>query len=188
MREMTHNFVPRSLPFFEDVTMMNKTLLVSTTHSSRFVRAIESHTHTYRVTNAFKHIHEGNLLAQWLVKGRQAETLTLPTDSSGTHCNTLQHTATHCNKLQHTATHWDYRPTHRALNSSTFVNATHWALNSHIGYSTAQEWRNCTLVGNEPLVCSKMYFSKTELVQQWGPMVQYVGPFFIWTQLGSIWD
>jgi len=175
MREMTHNFIPWFLLFFKDVTMMNKTLLVSTTHSSRFVRSIERHTHTHRFTDAFKHIHECNLLAQWLVKGRQAETLTLPTDSSGTHCNTLQHTAAHCNTLQHTATHcntlkhtvthWDYRPTHRALNSSTFVNATHWALNSHIGYSTAQEWRNCTLVGHEPLVCSKMFFSTTELVQ-----------------------
>ena len=30
---------------------------------------------------------------------------------------------------------------------------------------TAQEWRNCTLIGNGPLIYSKMCFTKTELVQ-----------------------
>ena len=29
----------------------------------------------------------------------------------------------------------------------------------------AQEWTNCTLIGNEPLMCSKMCFAKTKLVQ-----------------------
>jgi len=29
----------------------------------------------------------------------------------------------------------------------------------------AQEWTNRTLIGHEPLICSKMCFAKTELVQ-----------------------
>ena len=29
----------------------------------------------------------------------------------------------------------------------------------------AQEWKNRTLVGHKPLICNKMCFTKTELVQ-----------------------
>jgi len=32
-------------------------------------------------------------------------------------------------------------------------------------YVSAQEWTNRTVNGHEPLICSKMYFTKTELVQ-----------------------
>ena len=38
---------------------------------------------------------------------------------------------------------------------------------------SAQELRNCTLVGHEPLLSSKTCFTTTELVQGWEPMVKY---------------
>jgi len=39
---------------------------------------------------------------------------------------------------------------------------SHFRMNHLI---TAQEWTNSTLIGHEPLLCSKMCFAKTELVQ-----------------------
>jgi len=35
----------------------------------------------------------------------------------------------------------------------------------YVPWLTAQEWRNRTLVGHDPLMCSKMYFTKTTWVQ-----------------------
>ena len=32
-------------------------------------------------------------------------------------------------------------------------------------YAAAQEWTNRAVIGHEPLICSTMYFTKTELVQ-----------------------
>ena len=55
--------------------------------------------------------------------------------------------------------------------------STHPTPISHVMY-TAQEWRNRTLVGHEPLICSAMCFTKTETVQLQEPMVQNFCHFF----------
>jgi len=43
----------------------------------------------------------------------------------------------------------------------------------------AQEWTNRTLISHVPLMCSKMCCTKTELVQQSEPLVQYFSHFHI---------
>jgi len=54
--------------------------------------------------------------------------------------------------------------------------------------ASAQEWTNRTVIGHELLICSKMCFTKTELVQLQEPMVQYFSHFHIEIQLGSRLD
>ena len=53
-----------------------------------------------------------------------------------------------------------------SLSLSFSLSHTH-SFSFHLTFSlslSAQEWRNRTVVGHEPLICNKMCFSKTELV------------------------